>query len=162
MIEDRNDWDKEFSPKNSGMSERLRAHGSADNFLIQPRVAGPLVFLFRYHALLLEFFDSIGGFLERAHTHAFEDVIGFGALDVVVGHDLDPVSQRVEDVHALVDAFDSKPVHRLFYRFAVIDDKAEVALAVGDLGSAERELDELVAEIDKRVVIAPAAQREFE
>ena len=65
------------------------------------------------------------------HAHAFKDLRRLGELAIVVGHDLDAVAPGIENVHAVVDAFDAAPLHRLAHRFTIVDDETEMALGVG-------------------------------
>src|SRR5580765_6066894 len=115
-----------------------------------------------HHAFFLELFDGVGGFVDGRYTHAFEDLGRLGELAIVVGHDLDAVAPGIENVHTVVDAFYAAPRHRLAHRFAIVDDQTEVALGVRRLRPAEGELDKLIAEIDKDIMIAFAAQLELE
>jgi hypothetical protein len=59
---------------------------------------------FRRHALLLQFLDGVGSFFEVAHTQTFEHVRCLGELDVVIGHDFDPVTPGIAEIESLIDA----------------------------------------------------------
>src|SRR5581483_917646 len=124
------------------------------------RRAAPARPLGRRHALFSQLAQGIFALRDGFHAHAREHLRRFGELAIVVGNDFDAVAPRVEDVHALIDAFDAVLLHRAAHRFAVVHHQTEVAFSIRRLSSSERELDELIAEIDKRVVLASAAQRE--
>jgi hypothetical protein len=114
------------------------------------------------HTFFPELFYGIGCFLQRANAHAPENVIRLSELDVVVRDDFDAISPWIENIQPVIDALDAEFVQCPLHRLAVVDDETEMALGIRHLGSTERELDELVAEIDERVVIALAAELEVE
>jgi hypothetical protein len=116
----------------------------------------------RLHAFFLKLFYGVGCFLQGADAHALENVIRLGELDVVVGHDLDAISPWIANIQPVIDAFDTEFIQCPLHRLAVVDDETEMALGIGHLGPTKRELDELVAEIDERVVVAFAAELEVE
>jgi len=98
--------------------------------------------------------------VQRTYAHPLENVIGFGELDVVVGHNLDAIAPGIANIEPIVDALDAEPVQCPLYGVAVIDDKTEMALGVGWLASAEGKLDKLITEIDEGIVRAFATQLE--
>ena len=69
------------------------------------RVFRILTSRFRSHALFLELLDGVGSFFEVAYTQALEHVRCLGELDVVIGHDFDPVAPWVAEIEPLIDAF---------------------------------------------------------
>src|SRR5215475_9815335 len=109
---------------------------------------------FRGHALFLELFDGVRSFLEIAGPHTLEHVRCLGELDVVIGHDFDPIAPRIAEIEPLVNTLEAKLFQSSAHRFPVIDDKAEVTLVVGPLGLAEAQLNKLVTHIDESVVVA--------
>src|SRR5207245_3640450 len=112
---------------------------------------------FRRHTLLLKFFNGVGGFFDSADAHPFEHVRCFSELDVIVGNHLDSVAPRVAKIEPPIQCLNSQLYQRSAYRLPVIYDKTEMALVVCFLGPAEAQLDELIAEIDKSIVVALAA-----
>src|SRR5262249_18510862 len=84
-------------------------------------------------------------------------------LDVVVADDLDAVAPWVEEIEEAprqhLDAgFPQGAAHSLL----VIDHQSEVPTVIGGLPAALLKGEELVAEVDERGVVAPAAQLEIE
>src|SRR5262245_37695102 len=113
---------------------------------------------FRGHALFLELLDGIRSLVEIAGPYTLEHVTCFRELDVVIGHDFDPIAPRIAEIEPLVDTLEAKFFQSSAHRFAVIDDKAEVTLVVGPLGFAEAQLNKLVTHVDEGVVIAFSAE----
>lgn len=58
----------------------------------------------RRHALLLEFFYSVRGFLDIADPQSFKHVRCFGELDVVIGDDFDSVAPGVAEIDPFINA----------------------------------------------------------
>jgi hypothetical protein len=83
-------------------------------------------------------------------------------LDVAIADHLDVVPPRVLEAEPAACRPGREPFspYTLSHRFLVVDDEPEVATAVGRLGSALLERDELVAQIDERHPGAPAAKLE--
>src|SRR5262249_55252451 len=108
----------------------------------------------RGHALFLELLDGVRSFLQIAGPHTLEHVRCFRELDVVIGHDFDPIAPRIAEIEPLVNTLEAKFFQSSAHRVAVIDDKAKVTLVVGPLLLAEAQLNKLVTHIDKSVVVA--------
>ena len=118
--------------------------------------------LVRRHPFLGQLGDGIRRLLDSPESHAVEHVGRLGELDVAVGHYLDAVAPGVAEIEALVQGLDAQPLQGGPHRRPVVDHEAEMALAVGILGLAEAQLDELVAKVDEGIVVAAAAQGEVE
>ena len=100
---------------------------------------------------------------EMRQTHAAQHVRGLGELDVGVADDLDPVSPRVHEIQERAgEGGDARVGKRLPDRILVIHDEAEMTAVVRWLLATLLQRDELVAEIDERIRIAPAPELEFE
>src|SRR5262245_17238887 len=108
----------------------------------------------RGHALFLELLDGVRSLFEIAGPHTLEHVRRLGELDVVIGHDFDPIAPRIAEIEPFVDTLEAKFFQSSAHRLAVIDDKAEVTLVVGPLGLAEAQLNKLVTHVDESVVVA--------
>src|SRR5262245_45332851 len=106
------------------------------------------------HAFFLELLDGVRSLLEIASPHTLEHVRGLGELDVVIGHDFDPVAPGIAEIEPLVDTLEAKFFQSSTHRLTVIDDKTEVTLVVGPLGLAEAQLNKLVTHVDEGVVVA--------
>ena len=83
-------------------------------------------------------------------------------LDVAVVDDLDVVPPGILEAEPAASGPGREPFgpYTLSHRFLVVDDEPEVATAVGRLGPAPLERDELVPEIDERHAGASAAKLE--
>ena len=94
-------------------------------------------------------------------AHPAKDLRRLRELDVAVLDDLDVVAPRVSERVAAED-LDAGLAGGGEHRGAVVDDEAEVALAVGLAVRALGEREELVAHVDERHPADPAAQLDLE
>ena len=122
-----------------------------------------LVLLPGCHALLGKFRDRLRRLLEMGQPHALQDMIRLGELDVRVGRELNPVAPRIEEIReAAIKKFNSHPLQTFDGKGLVVDGNAEMTSLVRPLAPAGREVDELVAKVDKGSRIAPGRNLEIQ
>src|SRR5438067_8725592 len=119
---------------------------------------------FRHHAFFGQFLSGIGVFVEL-QPHAAHHVGRLGELDVRVFDDLDAVAPGIEKIEErALDHLGAGRLGAFLDARAVVDDKTDMPpldpglLVVRDA----RQIDELVAHIDKGSAFAAAAQIELE
>ena len=100
---------------------------------------------------------------EAVGTHAAQDRVGLRELHVAVVDDLELVARRVAHPQRARPR-DVEPGREQLgaQRLLVVDDEPDVPAVVGSRRRADREGDELVAEVDPRHRRAPAAHRHLE
>ena len=98
--------------------------------------------------------------LQAGESHSFEDLRRLRELNLRVLDHLDEVAPWVEEV--VPADLDARRAHGRKRGFFVLDDEADVPVAVGRLSSLTRESDELVADVDEGHVSRPPAERDVE
>src|SRR5262249_25662167 len=94
-------------------------------------------------------------------THAAEDVRRLAELDVVIAHDLDPVSPRIQKIKETPGQdLDAGRDQSRAQCLLVVHHQPEVAPVVGCLPASPLQGDELIPKIDERGIFALAAQLE--
>src|SRR5215471_2587502 len=96
-------------------------------------------------------------------THAAEHVGRLAELDVVIAHNLDPVSPRIQKIKKTPGqdrnaSCDQSRAECLL----VVHHKSEVTSVVGGLPASPLQGDELIPKVDERGILALAAQLEVE
>src|SRR6516165_1855867 len=96
-------------------------------------------------------------------AHAAEDVGCLAELNGVIAHDLDPVSPRIQKIKETTGQDrDAGGVQSRAQRLLVVHHQPEVTPVVGGLPAPLLQGDELIPKIDKRGILALAAQFEVE
>src|SRR5262249_46635139 len=85
----------------------------------------------------------------------------FSELDIVVRHNFDPIAPWIAAIESLADQLDSDFLQRRPHRLAAIHHETEMPLVIRALHLAKAQLDKLIAEIDKSIVLAFPAKREI-
>src|SRR5262249_53712412 len=117
----------------------------------------------RRHTLLAELLDRVGVLGEMREPHSAQHVRRFGELDIVVANDLDAIAPRIEEIEKWTGQWlDTRCGERAAHRLLVVDHESEMTAAVGRLGAALLQREELVAQIDERRGLALSAQLELE
>jgi hypothetical protein len=112
-------------------------------------------------ALGSQFFHRTLRFLQPFQIHRAQHFVGLRELHVSVVDDLDQIAPRIMEVEAAAERRDAQLLQPRSHGFLVVDDQAEMALAVGRLRSARGERDELVAHVDERHAPSAASQLEI-
>src|SRR6516165_11689825 len=96
-------------------------------------------------------------------AHAAEDVGCLAELDGVIAHDLDPVSRRIQKIKETTgQGRDAGCDESRAQCLLVVHHQAEVTPVVGGLPAPPLQGDKLIPKIDKRGILALAAQLEVE
>src|SRR5215469_1127204 len=116
----------------------------------------------RRHAFVGQLLDRLGVLFEMLQAHAPQDMLSLGELDVVVSHDLDPVTPWIAEIEKPAwQNLHAHGVERGTCGLLVVDNEAEVAAIIRTLLPAFLEGEELIAQVDEGRIRAAAAQLEF-